>query len=179
MYFEPEGPGLPGSVQQPDSSNSDPSADRASDESAARAATNGAPVGHVKTIRTVLRTIEPPPPPRSVKIGAVAQERMLDGELLQDEHVVELVVHAILDMQAAFTQWKADGDSAGRPATNHNGTPTVTQVHGCRDCRPASGVTILWYRWYPAVTGNALIEALSAGIHSRWFPTYQGAGRPF
>jgi hypothetical protein len=136
VYFELDGlnPELPGSVQQLNKSTSDPSANRACDESAAHATTNGVPVGHVKKTRTVMRIIEAPPPPRSVTIGALAQELMLDGELLQDEHVVELVVHAILDLQAAFTHWKADRDSVGQPPKEHNGCHVVTQVHGFHHC---------------------------------------------
>ena len=67
----------------------------------------------VTKTRVVRRTIPAPPTtPRRVEIGRAAHECLLDGEVLPEGMVVELVVQAILDLQAAYKSAYSTGTSA-------------------------------------------------------------------
>ena len=75
------------------------------------ASAEGDKVAVTKT-RVVTRLLPPPPPSRQVQIGEEARELLLDGELLPDERVVELMVLAVKDLQAAFADAEAAGDTS-------------------------------------------------------------------
>ena len=92
-------------------------------------AEQAAPQGPAKSTRTVTRLVPPPPPSKQVQIGRIAQEKLLDGELLADEHVVALVVEAVRQLEATYV-----ASQAAQDGTAAAGDSPVSQVRRSSRC---------------------------------------------
>jgi hypothetical protein len=123
-----------GLLQDPEAALTSQAADEAgaSDVDAQQVVPDTGPPG--KITRVVLRTVEPPLPPRQVQIGRIARENLLHGEVLSNEYLVELVVEAARAIQADYERASpSSADTSDAPRRSAAASSSQVCIFSCQD----------------------------------------------
>lgn len=102
--------------------SSPPVEDASAEGADAEASPAAAAVTERKT-RKVKRIVPAPEPPQKVVLGQLARKALQEGEALDDESIVALVVVELLEIQRMYDLWKSSP-----PDSNANEKPTCPQV---------------------------------------------------